>query len=629
MKLNLLIKRPLKVISTCLSVIYLTCFFLNASAAPHLFLNISAVLITQKNQQVTGKVTDQKGVPLPGVSVTEKGVVNGTTTDANGVFKISVAGSTSTLVFRFVGFTEKEVLVNGATTLNVVLMEDIKGLNEVIVVGYGTQKKADVTGSITSINRQALSETPSANLAQALQGQGAGIDITNTGGNSSPGSTPNILIRGTRSVNASNSPLLVVDGIPFNGSFNDLNTDEVASVEVLKDASATAIYGSRGANGVLLVTTKRGKTGKPLVTYSGYAGFSKALSLYDMMNGEQYETYKKWGQINANPGKYTGLDDPTLLTNGIFSPDELQSITNGTYTDWQKQIFKTGFVTNHDASVSGGTDATKYAISTGYYDEKGIYPGQDFSRYSIKMSIDQQIGKFVKIGLTSLNTLTYRDGENNAQVRQVLVPSPLGVPYDKTGALIPFIAGDNLVYNPLSNQVPGAVVEVRKRLGSFNSLFGEVQIADGLKYRLNAGAEVRSDIYGNFYGSATTFNLGAASTASNQSTYSYSYTLENLLLYNKTFGKHTFNFTGLYSLQEYQSQFAQFNYTNLAADYLQFYNPQFGSNLTGTGIYQKWDILSYMGRFNYNYDNKYLLTAAVRSDGSSRLAPGNKYHVFP
>ena len=629
MKLNLLIKRPSRVTSCCLSMICLACFFQNASAGLHASSKISKVLIFQKKQQVTGKVTDQKGFPLPGVSVTEKGTTNGTITDAQGVFKISVEGSTSALVFRFVGFVEKEVPVNNTGSLSIVLEEDVKGLNEVVVVGYGTQKKSDVTGAITSINRKALSETPAANLAQALQGQGAGIDITNSGGNSSPGSVPNILIRGTRSVNASNSPLLVVDGIPFNGSFNDLNTDDIVSVDVLKDASSTSIYGSRGANGVLLVTTKRGKNGKPVVTYSGYAGFTKALNYYDMMNGEEFATYRKWGQINANPGRYNGLDDPLFLTNGTFAPDELESIKTGRSTDWQKLIFRNGLLTNHQLGVSGGGELTKYAISGGYYKEDGIYPGQGFNRYTIKTSIDQLIGKRVKVGLTSLNTLTYRNNENSAQIRQILQVSPLGSPYDATGALAGFIANDNLVYNPVANQVDGQALEIRKRLGSFNSLYGEIEILDGLKYRLNAGAEVRSDTYGSFYGSKTTFNMAGASTASNQSNYNYNYTLENLLLYNKTFNKHSINFTGLYSIQEYQSQTTQFNYTNIAADYLQFYNPQFGSNLTGTGGYEKWDILSYMGRLNYGYDNRYLITATVRSDGSSRLAPGNKYHLFP
>ncbi|MEX8547378.1 MAG: TonB-dependent receptor [Mucilaginibacter sp.] len=578
---------------------------------------------------VTGTVKDSKGQPLPGVSIRVKGTTTGIVTNVDGKYSIQLPDGNSTLTFSFIGFTTQEVAVNKRTQIDITLLDKPSALNEVIVVGYGTQKKSDITGSITSVNREALSQTPAANLAQALQGQAAGVDITNSGGSSSPGSTPNILIRGQRSVNASNSPLLIVDGIPFNGSFNDINTDDVQSVEILKDASATAIYGSRGANGVLLITTKRGKNGKPVVTYSGYAGYSKPIAYYDMLNGNQFATYRKWALIIANPGKYTGLDDPKFLTDGSFAPDELEGIQSGRSTDWQKLILKSGLMTNHQLGVTGGSESTSYAFSGGYYKESGVYPGQDFSRYSMKLSIDQQLGKYVKIGLNSLNTVTYRNGENAAQIRQVLQPSPLGSPYTSTGVLASYIGNDNLVYNPLANLADGASVELRKRINTFNSLYGEVQIWGGLRYRLNAGAELHADTYGNFYEGATTNNLGAASTASNQSGYSYSYTVENLLLYNKTFKKHNIGFTGLYSLQEYQSQLTGLSYSNVAANFIQYYNPSLGANLTGNGDYQKWDILSYMGRLNYGYDNKYLLTATVRSDGSSRLAPGNKYHLFP
>ncbi|AHF15538.1 SusC/RagA family TonB-linked outer membrane protein [Niabella soli] len=582
---------------------------------------------------VEGTVTDESGKPLTGINIIEKGTTRGTTTDANGRFSIEVANSKAVLVFSGVGFLQQEVSVTGPEPLSIVLQTNIKTGDEVIVVGYGTQRKRDITGAIASVSEQAIKNVPASNLSNALQGQAAGVDIQRSGANSKPGATPSILIRGSRSLGASNSPLIVVDGVPFNGSIADLNQDDVVSVEILKDASATSIYGSRGANGVLLITTKRGKAGStPVVTYSGYIGTSKITDEFPVMNGQEFATLKKWANINANPGKYTGLDDPLFLTNGVFDPAEVEGVKTGRSTNWQQYIYKTGIITDHQVGVSAGTDKTQYAVSGGYFNQTGIYPGQSFERYSVKISVDQKLGKRIKIGLSSLNNFSTRKGESANPMAQALRASPLVSPFDSTGAVLNnFVPGSaSQVWNPLADFEKNAVVETRKRLGTFTTFYGEINLLDGLKYRLNAGAEIRSDVYGNFYASKTTYNLGKPSTSSNRTALSTDYTIENLLVYEKTFAaKHHINFTGLYSLQQSQSQSNQFDNTDISADYLAFYNPVYGSNLTGKGAYSKWDILSYMGRLNYGFDNRYLLTLTMRSDGSSRLAPGNKYHVFP
>jgi TonB-linked SusC/RagA family outer membrane protein len=582
---------------------------------------------------IKGMITNEQGDPLPGAVVRVKGGTNGTAASAGGQFTISVP-SQSTLSISFTGYLRKEIVVGNESqpALIIQLQLDNKGLNEVVVVGYGTQKKSDVTGSIVSIKEQAIRDVPVANLSQALQGQGAGIDVQKNGGNSKPGAKPRILIRGTRSVNAANDPLFIVDGIPFNGDINDLNPDDVVSVEVLKDASATAIYGSRGANGVILVATRRGRTGKPVITYSAYAGFVKNMGQYDVMDAQQFTTFKKWALINETPGKYTGLDDPAFYTNGSFSQEEVQGIKMGRNTDWQKLIYKTGMLTNHQLGITGGSETTLYALSGGYYKETGIYSGQSFERFSVKASLDQQLGRSVKVGLNMLNTYSVTNGENANPMGQVLRANPLVSPYDSSGALMnAYVPGTaSQVWNPLANFIPGAAVERRKRFGTFTTLYAEVNLAKGLKYRFNAGAELRNDVYGNFYASKTTFNQGTLSTSSNQSNSTLDYTLENLLIYEKTIArKHKINFTGLYSLQESALQSNAFNNNSILADFLQYYNPQYSANLIGQGKYEKWDIISYMARLNYNYDEKYLLTLTLRSDGSSRLAPGNKYHVFP
>lgn len=591
------------------------------------------MLWAQSVVPVKGSVISQSGEPISGVNITVKGDTKGAITGSDGSFTITVPEN-STITFSYVGYISKDIKIGKTTPANLAiqLIANKNELDQVIVVGYGTRKKSDVTGAITSISEQAIKDVPASNLAAALQGQGAGIDIQRSGANSKPGATPNILIRGSRSLGASNAPLIVVDGIPFNGSINDLNQNDVSSVEILKDASSTAIYGSRGANGVILVSTRRGKIGKPIFTYNGYVGQSKLIREFPVMNAQEFTLLKKWANINGNPGKYTGLDDPQFLTNGVFAPAEVEGLKTGRDVDWQSYIYKTGIMTNHELGVTGGTEQTQYAISGGYFNQTGIYQGQGFERYTLKASIDQQLGKIFKIGINSQNTYSLRKGESANPMAQALRASPLVSPFDSAGTLInDFIPGSaSQVWNPLADLLPGAVVEERKRFGTFTTLYVDVNLAKGLKYRFNAGAEIRNDVYGNYYSQKTTFRVNqSGSASSNRTSLNTNYTLENLLTYDKKFGDHKINFTGLYSLQESKTQSNQFDNTNIAADYLAYYNPTYAANLKGTGSYAKWNILSYMGRANYSFNDKYLVTLTLRSDGSSRLAPGNKYHVFP
>ncbi|WP_081161634.1 SusC/RagA family TonB-linked outer membrane protein [Niastella populi] len=601
-----------------------------------LVANLTHAQVPENEKTVTiqGTIKNESGAPLSGVSVVVKGTTNGTTTKEDGAFQI-VAPVNSTLFVSMVGYVNKEIPVGrtGQAGLAIALSADKLEMDKVIVVGYGTRRKSDITGSIVSISEQSIKDVPSSNLAAAIQGQGAGIDIQRSGANSKPGATPNILIRGSRSLGASNSPLIVVDGIPFNGNINDLNQDDVASVEILKDGSSTAIYGSRGANGVILISTKRGKTAKPVFTYSGYVGSSRLTRKFPVMNAAEFADLKKWANIIANPGRYTGLDDPLFLTNGVFDPAEVEGIKTGRNTDWQSLIYKTGIITDHQLGVTGGSDKTQYAVSAGYFNQTGIYHGQSFERYTVKLSIDQQLGRMFKVGLNSLNTYTVRKGESANPMAQALRASPLASPYDSAGNILnTYVPGSaNQVWNPLADLIPGAAVENRKRLGTFTTMYLEANLVKGLKYRLNAGAEIRTDIYGNFYSDKTSFRVNqGGSASSNRTNLSNNYTIENLLIYDAVVAqRHKINFTGLYSLQEVASQQNQFDNTNILADYLAYFNPTYASNLKGSGSTSKADILSYMGRLNYGFDDKYLFTFTIRADGSSRLAEGNKWHSFP
>jgi TonB-linked SusC/RagA family outer membrane protein len=586
---------------------------------------------------LTGLVTDSKGAPLSGVNIMIKGHPGGVTTNDEGKFSIQLASDNETLLFSLVGYATQEVKVRGKSSLTISLREKPSPLDEIVVVGYGTRKRSDITGAVSTVGEKELRNIPAGNFGSILQGAAAGVSVLKGGGNSYPGATPVIRVRGERSLGATNDPLIIIDGVPFSGSLNDIPPDAIVGMEVLKDASSTAIYGSRGSNGVILVQTRRGRTGqKPAVTYSAYAGFNKVLGDYDVMNGQQFLTFRKWAKINGSAaGTYSGLDDPKLVTagtQGIFSdPKELQLYQAGTNTNWQGMLYKTALVTDHQVDLSGGTENTQYDIALGYYDAGGIYPGQNMQRYNLKISIDHSLGKLIKVGLSTLQSYSYFKGPNINPVLLFLEASPFSVPRNADGTLATYLPGSNQnVYNPLADFVPGAIVDDDKRHDNFTTGYLDVNLTHGFKYRLNAGLEMAPETIGKFYSSNTTKQLGTPNYGYNSNSTGYNYTIENILTWDKTIAKdHSFNITGLYSLQKSQTENNNVTYRNVLADYIQYYNPQYASNVTAAGSYSKWTILSYMGRLNYKFKDKYLATLTIRDDGSSRLANGNKWHTFP
>jgi TonB-linked SusC/RagA family outer membrane protein len=573
---------------------------------------------------VKGKVTDDSGSGMPGVNILVKNTTSGTTTDGDGNYSLNVESSDAVLVFSFIGFNSQEVAVNGRTTIDVSMVPNIQSLNEVVVIGYGTARKSDVTGALARVDEAALREVPTPSLALALQGRAAGVDIQRT--TSRPGGGAQIRIRGNRSlmgmqdsqgnVPTNNDPLLVVDGIPYSGNLNDINMNDVTSVDVLKDASATAIYGSRGSNGVILISTKRGKIGKPQLSYDGYYGVNKVLGKYDLYNGKEFDAFR------SAAGTYGA------------TPEESQSLAEGVETDWQDLMYKDGFITNHDIGLSGGTEDTQYSLGAGYFKETTVLPGQAFTRYSLRGTIDQKIGDRVKIGLNTLNTLNITDGENVNPMFQIMTLSPLYRAYEADGTINQdpaFGSADPTTRNPLLLYNEDFWSQNRKRLRTFNSLYGEIKIIDGLRYRLNVGLDYFSDTFGQYYGTNTPMINGGVNTAQVRSETNWSYTLENLILFDKTLAdNHKINFTGLFSVQELENSFNTTNAQDVAADYLQFYNFGLANTLaSANGGYSKWGLLSYMGRVNYNYADRYLLTLTARADGSSRLAEGNKWFYYP
>lgn len=581
--------------------------------------------LAQTGRTVSGTITDDKGESLPGVTVIVKGTTAGATTNANGEYSLSVPEGGTTLVISSIGYEKKEVPVGTGGRVNVRLATEAQALNEVQVVGYGVQKKSQVTGAISSVNEQALRDVPVANVGQALQGRAAGITISSNG--TSPGQAPTIRIRGNRSFSGSNDPLLVVDGVPYDGSLNDLNPDDLAGVEVLKDASSTAIYGARGANGVILVTTKRGKAGAPRPTYSGYYGLKQAYGKFDIQNGQQYYNYK----LEAyRAGAANGVYDPSSPT--FLTTDERNNYAAGNTTDYQSLLLQNGHIQNHSLGLTGGTDNTQYSASLGYYDETGIVPVQRFQRYSLRGTLDQKIGSRVKVGVNTLNTFTDEQDPNVNVLNQIITTSPLASAYGPDGQLVLYPNGDNAGSNPLTLYVKDAHLDRRRRLRSFNSLYGQVNILKGLDYRLNVGLDGRTQADDSFYGSITPQQGGGVNAAASASSIAYNLLAENLLTYSRTFAdKHDLNVTALYSRQTYHADGFRGAVQNTLANY------QLNSNLgagTPTGVTNStqpidWALESYMARINYSFDNRYSLTLTARNDGSSRLAPGNKYKWFP
>ena len=589
---------------------------------------------------VTGKVLsgdDNSG--LPGVSVAVKGTTRGTTTDASGTYRINVPAGQSVLVFSAVGFVSQEVSVGNKSTINLTLSTDTRALNEVVVVGYGTQKKSQTTGAISSITPKQITEQPITNIGQAMQGRVAGVDVAQSG--SRPGSVPTIRIRGRRSFNAGNDPLYVVDGIPLAREYEDINPNDVASMEILKDATATAIYGARGANGVVLVTTKRGNpTGKTTISYDNYVGVTNVLDKVHLFSGsefaefvrEAYRTTGNYKDANGNPVP-TGVadayaDSKVAVLGG--DPAVAAGIAAGRNTDWQSLILKQGFQQNHTIGVQGGNEKTQFYISAGYFQDKGIMPGLDFTRYSLRANIDHQINKVLKVGIASYMMYSLRNGESLNPYNFTLQQNPLGRPYDDNGNLIFFPTNDALLTNPLAEVIPGAQIDERKKYRIFNSVYAEVNILDGLKYRVNFGPDFTINRYGRFIGSLTNARKNGDPQASFNSTFNFDYTLENVVTYNKKVGDHNFGITALQSIQRDNSEGNSINVQGVPAETQSFYNVGNASSVLGVGSgLVQWTINSYMGRVNYDYKDKYLVTATIRRDGSSRFGENTKYGNFP
>jgi TonB-linked SusC/RagA family outer membrane protein len=581
--------------------------------------------------EVTGRVTDTRNTPLPNVTVQEKGTSNGTSTKEHGTFSLSVTSENAILIISSVGFLDQEIPVKGRHMVDIVLQENVADLNQVIVVGYGTQKKSDVTGSVVSVPKARLSELPVTNVYQAMQGAVAGLNVTQN--SSIPGSGATVTIRGINSVNASRTPFIVVDGIPFSttgGNINDINSNDIASIEVLKDASAVAIYGTRGANGVILITTKRGISGKPVIRYSGYTGMENLAHVLKPNSPEGYvQKYADWWK-QVNPTQ--------TQTNVLPNAYEIANYNAGHTVDWIKETTQQGIIQDHNVSVSGGTKDVKYYLSGEYLNQKGVVKGYQYRRLSIRSNLDINLTDFLTVG-TSLffANNNYDGGRTNFYLGAIM--SPYGTLRKTNGDYEIYPMNPELLYtNPLLGLYNDRISRGNNLNGNF---YVEIKpaIIPGLKYRANAAYSYLPGRNALYVGRKSNDQLGTATVGSSENK---NWLFENILTYTKDWQKHHIDFTGLYSAQRNDFFGAstvgtgfvndELSYNNLSAaatlsaGYVGYYN---GANVYGS--YQnKSTLISQMGRINYNYDSRYLLTVTARRDGYSAFgANTDKYGLFP
>jgi TonB-linked SusC/RagA family outer membrane protein len=632
-----------------------------------LFLLCAQYSFSQNNFRVSGKVTDATGKSVPGATVKVKGTSVATATDTDGAYSLMAPSGTSILVISSVGFNEQEVAIDNRSEVNVTVEFSTSNLDDVVVIGYGTAKRKDVTGAVAGINQKDIRSRPVDNPLQAMQGKIAGVDITS---NERPGMVGNINIRGVRSLTASNTPLFVVDGIPLTtGGIEYLNPNDIESMDVLKDASATAVFGSRGANGVVIVTTKQGKAGRVQVNLYNSVTLETIRDWAPIMSASEYIDFRRWAIYYSNPANRPRGDQPTIANDrDIFlataDPSGWANIekgwAGGTWngslvgnTDWTGMVAQTGVTTDNTISVSGGTDKIKAYGSFGYLNNKGTSIGQKFTRFSGKGSVDIKATNWFNMGLTvNLTYATTEFGQSQTVIGS-FVGSPAASIYESARRLfrhaVPFDSAGNRVLYPGGDVAIKSIVDEwkltqdqRVSLRAFGSLYAQLDFGNilpvlkGLKYRFNFGPDFQNYRNGIYIDGQSTASSGI-NGASLQEARTASWTLDNLLYYDKEIGRHSFGLTLLQSATKFVADpvntirgtgipFASQKWNALNSQTI----PAANLSITQNADLIKRQLVSYMARLNYGFDDKYLVTVSVRSDGASQLFDdGSKFSLFP
>lgn len=587
-----------------------------------LFLCILSTNMSAQQNLISGKVVDNAGLPLPGANVIIKGSTKGVQTDFDGKFSIDAAPN-STLVISFIGMDNTTVSVGNKKNLNVVLQSSSQALEEVVVVGYGTKKKSDVISSVASVKPKDMLKVATSDVAEMLRGKAAGVQVTLSNGG--PGSSSSIQIRGKKSISGNNDPIVIADGVVI-GSINDVNANDIASLEILKDAAAQSIYGARASNGVILITTKKGKLGKAKIAYNGFSGIQTINRNFDIYNGEEFAQLKREAARTSNAGVYQ-------LDEDVFSSLELASVQSGEYIDWEKYMINTGIQNNHSVTVSSATDNSSIYTSLNYIDIKGVVPNSDFEKVSMRVNVDQKINDWLKIGLnTSIQFDESHDPnkDDNGILINSITTSPLGFIYNPDGSYRHLPGGIQETPNPLID-----LYETTKFSQNRNdniNLYIDVTPFKGFTYKLNTNRRSWNYKRLSYNGSKSVAGIGNSGQGSGQIEFkdNVEYTLSNIFSYN--FAVAEKNHFGIIGVQELvSSSYTRFqnNADRIPSDILGIYGLESAFLNTPYIDASESKLVSFAGKLEYDFDNKYYFTLSGRYDGASRFGKNNKWGFFP
>lgn len=577
------------------------------------YTSSAAVIPPLQQSTITGKIVDTDGIPVPGVNIVVEDTQIGAVADFDGMYSIDVPQEATTLVYTAIGFETQKVDISGRTQIDITLTSNVEQLESVVVVGYGTQKKSDITGSVASIQPERLEQLPNNNFAQALQGSVAGVNVTTPSGGAEQNDA-SIIIRGRNSINANNGPLIVLDGIPYTGGLSDIVPTDIKSIEVLKDASASAIYGSRGANGVILITTKKGQLGKVTISYDSFYSVQDFVDVPDVMTPAQFYDFKE----TREPGSIT--------------PSEQELFENNAGTDWLDLATRQGSRSQHTFTVSGGSESIKYFFSANRLDVTGITLGDDFDRSSLRINVSANLNDWIELGTNT--QLQYSDRSGLAAdldgARGGFYANPLTSAFNDDGTYRIYPWPEDINFeNPLAD------VEVLDKNLSYdvftnNYLQLDFPFLEGLSYRLNTGIRYSADQDARYYDRKTTARGFEDNGEARRSNELYrSYLVENILSYDRTFGKHKVSFTGLYSASFEEREYRRLFGEGFPNDVLTYYQMDVAALLSPASSYTEQNLVSQMGRLNYVFDERYLATFTVRRDGYSGFGSNRKYGTFP
>ena len=600
-------------------------------------------------QRVTGVVVDETNSPIPGVNVVVKGTTNGVITNGDGSYSIQPGDpARDVLTFSFIGLETKEVNINGQTVINVQLTASTLEIDEVVAIGYGTVKKRDLTGSVSSVKADEIAKNSSSNAMQAMQARVPGLDVQQSSGESGSGVRMNL--RGNRSITATNNPLILVDGVEY-GSTLDINSSDIESMEVLKDASSTAIYGTKGANGVIIITTKRGKAGKTKVNFNSFVSSNQPTNVPKVMVGDtevnrriNAERYKRdqarvtagtgtWGDTKVGDVKVTDVLSSSAANNLPYS--EMDIYNSGSYTDWADIILQNGLTQNYEVAVSGGNEKTNFNLSLGTMAEEGLLRKDAMDRYNVKTNIDHRISSVFKVGTSLLYTYKNHDRRTNV-FGQALKLTSIARPYNEDGSMILKPSPTYEAHaNPLLDEVDGNFQHNIESTRFFGNSYLEISPVKNLLFRTMFAldkSDTRDGLYQD-YQSVGRLQGAAGSYISAENRTQTAYTWENTLNYNTDFGGSNSNITALlgHSMTQGTTEYRSVGGNTAAEHYYisSFYDLRNIITPVLTNGYTKSSMLSYFGRLNYKFMEKYLLTASVRADGSSVLADGHQWGYFP